>query len=307
MHLKRVGDFHPVRIDSFVLHPYEFFFQSGRRRGVLIHLIDEKGTRASGDVAPLPGWSRETLEESIAELNEKKQDIIDINWSSDSCFEDLAKLNLLPSVMFGLESALLSILDPLPEFTPLVSAFLMGSPDQILELAKLRQSEGFTSAKLKVSHLSFSEAAQVIYALKDRFRLRIDVNRVWETEEALRFFAQFPLDAFDYVEEPFKNPHDLRVFTHPLAVDESFPQNLSLSDLESLPTLRALVYKPTIQGGMVKALPLRDWTKKRGISLVLSSSYESDVGHAHIACMAYRLKLLAPVGIGTRLICNDFA
>lgn len=175
----------------------------------------------------------------------------------------------------------------------------MGSPAEIFEQAALRHKEGYTSAKLKVCNLSFEEASQIIHQLKDLFRLRIDVNRAWKTEESLRFFAQFPLDTFDYVEEPFQNPNDLAQFPHPLAIDESFPQDLSLQQLESLPTLKALIYKPTIQGGLLGALSLNEWANKRGIALVLSSSFESDLGLAHVASIAKRLALVAPVGIGT--------
>lgn len=142
----------------------------------------------------------------------------------------------------------------------------MGSPQEILHQAALREQEGFISAKLKVSNHSFQEAANLIYQLKDRFRLRIDVNRAWKTDCSLKFFAQFPLDTFDYVEEPFKNPADLALFPHPLAIDESFPSDLSLKQLESLPTLKALIYKPTIQGGISGCLPVHKWAKQKGVS-----------------------------------------
>ena len=280
--------------ESFSLHPYEIALRSGGpRRGALLQVRDQSGGEGWGDIAPLPPWSQETLEEALLQLSQKKQQIV------RASLQDLEQLNLFPSVFFGLESALLSILDPLPEFTVPVSGFLSGSPQDMLELATQSHFQKFTSVKVKVGHLNFSEAAEVLHALKDNFRLRVDVNRAWEREEALRFFEQFPLDAFDYVEEPLKNPKDLAHFTHPCAVDESFPRDLSLAELASLPTLKAVVYKPMIQGGMARCRYLCDWTKKRGVALVLSSSFESDLGHAQIACMARRLGLNPALGIGT--------
>lgn len=227
----------------------------------------------------------------MLQLRQKKEEILAID-----SVEQLKSLSLLPSVYFGVESALLK---PVGEFSVPVSALFMGSTQEILAQAALRQLEGYTSAKLKVSNLTFEEAFHVIYKLKDTFHLRIDVNRAWKTEDALQFFAQFSQDAFDYVEEPFQNPHDLKLFTHPLAVDESFPQDLSLEELEALPMLKALIYKPTLQGGLAGCLPLQKWAEKRGITIVLSSSFESDVGLANIAEMAKRLSLKAPIGIGT--------
>lgn len=282
------------------LHPYEIRLRNGQiRSGVLLHLSDEKGNNGWGEVAPLPGWSKETLEDCLQQFHVKQQDILSADWCERTCFDVLAQLELLPALSFGLESALLSLLMPLAAHAVPVSALLMGSREEILEQASLRHREGYTSAKLKVGQLNFEDAARLIDQLKDLFRLRIDVNRAWTTSASLQFFSQFPLDAFDYVEEPFQNPHQLAEFPHPLAVDESFPHELSLGELESLPTLKALIYKPTIQGGMLGCLPLHRWAAARGISLVLSSSFESDLGLAHIASMAKRLSLSSPVGIGT--------
>ena len=240
-----------MKIQTLSLHPYEIPLTNGPiRSGVLINIIDEKGACGWGEIAPLPKWSNETLEDSLQQLNQRQNEIIKIDWTAHTLLKQLETLKFLPSLSFGLESALLSILTPLAEHTVPTSALLMGSTQEILEQAKLRHHEGYTSAKLKVSNLSFDDAASIIHQLKDQFRLRIDVNRAWNTQDSLRFFAQFPLDTFDYVEEPFTNPNDLAQFPHPLAVDESFPENLSFEQLESLPTLKALIYKPTIQGGL---------------------------------------------------------
>jgi len=289
-----------MKIKSLSLHPYKVSLTNGTLSfGSLVKIVDEEGNVGWGDIAPLPSHSRETLEESVLQLNQKEQEIVSKEWLESTCLDELAELGLLPSALFGLESALFSILAPIRKFTIPVSAFFMGSPQDILEQAELRYSEGYTSAKLKVRHLSFTEAADIIHQLKDKFRLRIDVNRAWKTFDSLQFFSQFALDAFDYVEEPFQNPGDLAKFTHPLAVDESFPGDLTLEQLESFPTLKALVYKPTLQGGTLGCLALREWVAKRGISLVLSSSFESYVGHIQIANLAHRLQLSEPIGIGT--------
>ena len=288
-----------MQIAQLSLHPYEIPLKTGRRLGALIHGIDDQGSSGWGEISPLPGWSEETLEDALAEWNQRRREILRIQWTEQNCFNKLAKLQLLPSVSFGLESALLSMVQPLPDHSVKTSALLMGSLQEILEQAAAKSSEGYTSAKLKVGNLAFEDAADAIHQLKDKFRLRIDVNRAWNTQDSLQFFSQFSLDAFDYVEEPFQNPHDLAKFSHPLAVDESYPRDLSLKELETLPMLKALIYKPTIQGGMLHCLPIYAWVKKRGISLVLSSSFESDLGLAHIASMAHRLGLSDPVGIGT--------
>jgi O-succinylbenzoate synthase len=290
-----------MKISKFIFHPYTIPLTKGTpRSGLIIQIMNREGQNGYGDIAPLPSWSQETLEEAKEQIEQTKNQILAINWTRYTCFKQLKKLSLFPSVAFGLESALLSLLSPLPKYTVAISALFMGSTEEVFKQAKQRQREGYTSAKLKVGHLSFSEAKELILKLKDLFHLRIDVNRAWTTEESLRFFAQFTFDAFDYVEEPFQNPHDLAYFPRALAVDESFPHHLSLKELETLPTLKALIYKPTLQGGLAYALNLASWCKKQKISLVLSSSFESDIGLGHIASMAHRLKLTSPIGTGTQ-------
>jgi O-succinylbenzoate synthase len=296
-----------MKIQRISLHSYKIFLTTGQiRKGVLVNIVDEEGNRGWGDIAPLPKWSQETLDQSLSQLIQKKQALLKIDWTARTGFKELMQLSLYPSVIFGLESALLSLLEPLPAHTLSTSALLMGSPKEVIEQAKLRLSEGFTSAKLKVNSLSFEEASKLIHQLKDKFYLRIDVNRAWDTADSLRFFSQFPKNTFDYVEEPFKNPKELAQFQHSLAIDESFPQDLSLEQLEKLPTLKALIYKPTIQGGLLGCLALQEWAKKRGLSIVLSSSFESDIGLAHVAAIAHRLSLLSPVGIGTYHYMSDY-
>lgn len=289
-----------MKIETISLHPYEIPLTNGQiRKGTLIEIKDQQGNNGWGEAAPLPKWSKETLDESLQQLNQAKPVIMRIEWTTLNLLQELRRLNLLPSASFGLESALLSILSPISNHAVSTGALLMGSPSEIMQQAEIRHSEGCTLAKLKINNLNFEEAAKIIHQLKDIFRLRIDVNRAWKTSDSLRFFDQFPLDTFDYVEEPFQNPYDLPIFPHPLAVDESFPQDLTLEQIAAFPTLKALIYKPTIQGGLLNCLPLTEWAKKREVELVLSSSFESDLGLACIASMAHRLSLASPVGIGT--------
>lgn len=289
-----------MKIQSLSLYPREFLLKNGKKRSIiLIKITDESGDQGWGEIAPLPSFSQETLEECNIQLYNKHDEIIRKEWFADTCLKELSNLELFPSVSFGLESALLSILLPISNCKIHVSALLMGTYQEIIEQADQRRIEGYTSAKLKVSNLDFKEARDLIYSLKENFNLRIDVNRAWTTTDSLDFFSQFPLNTFEYVEEPFQNPHDLGLFKHPLAVDESFPNELSLSQLEFFPTLKALIYKPTIQGGMANCLQLHEWTIRKKISLVLSSSFESNLGLSYIAQMAHRLSCSAPIGIGT--------
>lgn len=269
------------------------------RQGLKITLIGENGLQAHGEASPLSGWSQETVEQVNAQLESVKSQLLKHHWNLKTFFDDLLNLKLLPSLSFALESALLELLDPLPPSKSNVSALLMGTEQEILQQAALRAKEGYVSAKVKVNNLSLSTAKQVIDQLKNTFKLRIDVNRAWNTSQAISFFEQYPKDAFDYVEEPFQDPNQLNQFTHPLAVDESYPNPLNLTQLEQIPALTTIVYKPTLQGGMAHCLPLQNWAASRKILLVLSSAFESPLGLDQISAMAQRMKITTPLGLGT--------
>lgn len=295
-----------MKILSLKIIPYELSLQSNQpRKGIHLKLEGNDQHIGWGEIAPLPKWSSETLQDCLTELEQKGESIKKIEWSQNNWAEKMISLQLLPAVNFGLESAILSMINPLGKCSVATSALLMGTPLEILRQAEIRAKEGYRSAKLKVGHLGFQAASEIINQLKERFRLRIDVNRAWKTEESLKFFSQFAIDAFDYVEEPFQNPRDLGMFTHPFAVDESFPGDLSLEQLAEFTKLKALIHKPTMQGGLANCDVLKKWADKRGIVLVLSSSFESDLGLAHVAGIATRLDLVEPVGIGTYHFMQD--
>lgn len=281
------------------IHKIKFFVHKKEKRSFIQVFIETKEKRIGvGEIAPLAGWSCESLQDAYGQLNLFSSTLCAIDWKDP--VEQLASFSLFPSVRFGLESALYNALDPCFKIKPYRTArLLMGSFEEILRRAKIAEEEKCSLVKVKFKGLVFDEAKRLIDTLHPKFRLRIDVNRSWKTQEALEFFSNYPLDHFDYIEEPFDNPKDLALFSHPLAVDESFPSDVTLFDLEKISCLKALIYKPTLQGGYLHCLPLIDWCQKKGVDLILSSSFENKRGLLEIAKMAQRLSLKAPLGIGT--------
>ncbi len=237
-----------------------------KRKAILLNLNGNWG-----EIAPLPGWSKETLEEAEGQLRAHLEGHVP--------FE-----NLFPSVAFGVESAM----TPLPDIDLPISSLLMGTYEQIIKKAETLSTK---SVKLKISGLSKTEAKDLIYKLKDRFSLRIDLNRAWDLKEAAEFFAEFKPDDFDYIEEPLKNPAELKFFPLPIALDESL---LEVA-IESLPNLKAIVYKPTLLGGLSRCKTFLRYNKP----IVLSSAFESGIGLLNIAAIAQNLDLTSPIGIDT--------
>ena len=290
-----------MKIRTLTTHLYSIPLTTGvERKGFLLCVVDEIGNKSWGEVAPLPQWSKETLDEVLQQLLLKRESLLKIEWEETTLLNQLEDLELFPSLLFGLECALLHLIAPLPPAHIKVSALLMGSPEEILSQAALRKKEGFICAKVKFRHLSLKEAHEIVGKLMQDFALRIDLNRSWKKEEVFSFFSHYHYDAFEYVEDPLPNPEDLTDFTHPFAVDEFLRDFFTLDQLAALPNLKALIYKPMLQGGLTKAVPLAAWAKKNNISFILSSSFESDLGLVQVASLAPRLGIEANhVGIGT--------
>jgi len=109
------------------LYHYSRPFQGELRAGVLIRLESEKGQVGWGEVAPLPGFSKETLEEALEDLIE----------GNDSSY---------PSVQWGRAAAMLDLMDPIQ-----------------VESIPVRQ---LNQDKVKIGHLSLAAAMQKIETLE---------------------------------------------------------------------------------------------------------------------------------------------
>lgn len=240
-----------MKIKQLQLIPYDILYSHGyRRQGALIKLESEMAEVGVGDLAPLKERSRESLAQALNQFEEYEAIFTSIEWDKSDFLNQLAMLPLLPSLSFAMESALFSILAPSFEGSLEVAAMLMGpSVDEIVKIALGAKKEGFGTAKLKISNLRRDEAFTVIHELKSLFKLRIDANSRWRLSDSISFFSQFPSDLFDYIEDPVESIEDLINFPFPIAVEEPLSKGISLALIEKIPTLKAITYKPTVQGG----------------------------------------------------------
>lgn len=209
-----------------------------------------------GDIAPLPGFSRETLAEAYEEAIHLQP----------------GETPKLPSVRFAFDCAKI----PLTSVAVPVNA-----------LNEYR--EGFSALKIKVGHLSVSEAVALIKKVPKHVEIRPDFNQQWPLEKLLQFASHFSPTNFAYLEEPTAKFSDLLLFSQktgfPIAVDESIPY----VPYWEIPTLKALVVKPTILGTIPIAPP--------GVELIFSCCFESGIGVTHIARLAQQMNPNRPHGL----------
>ncbi len=216
-----------------------------------------------GEAAPIPERSSETLEQVFSQLKMVQEG-------------NLPTHLLYPSVWFALQG-LKWDLDSLVNRRVPMALFFQGSGSEIRKKALQYQSQKKgLYAKLKVGDLEVGEAIELAEELNDFFRLRIDVEGKWDRAQMNRFCSKFKPSDFQFIEDPAHN-----VSPFPAASDA-----LSLTGQPEY-----VVWKPMIRGAPQQKRPI-----------ILSSSYETGVGTAHMIGVNFYYQIPEHhLGIGTYL------
>jgi O-succinylbenzoate synthase len=284
------------------------------RRGFLVKLSTDSGATGWGEIAPLPGFSRESLALVKQQTLQLKSTLIGSNlpddlsprgkgWSHWRLPGDLA-----PSVRCGLELAVWNFdLAKEPRKRVLVNGLLTGDRDEVLHGAYEMVRLGYKAVKVKVGGRPIDEAIEITWKARDtvgdRVRLRLDANRAWSLDQAVKFGkAVFTCDV-DYIEEPTADPVDLGVFSSecgvPIALDETLSDS-PIKALEGYRGIKAIILKPTLLGGFQKAYDLAQRGRNLGIQPIVSACFESGIGILGLARFATYLSLEnIPSGLDT--------
>ena len=292
------------------------------RAGILIRLDSDTGTSGWGDVAPLPGFSPESLGEAEAELTAWAGRLRGASLEPrarglESWPECGPAVAVSPSVRFGLETALASLLRRMEdgagaeltcfEGAVPVNGLLAGSREQVLADAGRLRDEGCRAVKLKVGSRPVAEDVDITGAVRsvigDGMGLRLDANRRWSLEQAVAFGREMGAVRVEYLEEPLRDPARLRELFDatgiPVALDESLLE-LRPDDLEARPEVGAVVLKPALLGGVAAA---REWVGKAlalNVRPVVSACFESGVGLLALAGFAWAsTRDAVPAGLDT--------
>lgn len=309
-----------MKIKDLAIYPYSFDLckpilirdnSLSKREGLILCITDELGHKKFGDIAPLPYFHHETLSEMQDLFCEIKPKLLGTHWSlrmlleGDHILADLLKDKEASSLQYAIEIALLNHLTLTSSHQNVpINALLIGEDEEILNKAKTLQE--YSRIKVKVSNRSPLEMLDLIDKLKPCLtrhqKLRIDVNRFWNRDEAEFFSERIDPDLLDYLEEPLKNPLELLEFSskspHPIAFDESL-LDTPLNFLLSIPTKKALIIKPALIGSISKIYKLYEKAQFHKLQFILTSVFESGLGHLSIAQLAQFFDLRDPIGLDT--------
>lgn len=243
---------------------------------------------------------------------------------------DYDALRPYPSVLFGLETALLHLqaggvrFFPTPfaageEGIPINGLIWMGNFDEMARRLEEKMKLGFRCIKLKIGAIDFDREVALLERVRQRFsprevELRVDANGAFSPADArqkLEILSRFCLHS---IEQPiragqWKEMAALCADTpFPIALDEELiGVNDPARKAELLDTIRPqyIILKPSLHGGLHGAKEWIDLATGRGIGSWVTSALETNVGLNAIAQWTATLHPRMPQGLGTGLLFTD--
>jgi len=269
------------------------------RQGFLLALSDADHHTGWGEIAPLPGLHRETYTSALKELKALGHFLLNIHnryvWQQVENI--LIKKKVLPSVMFGIESALLNLKAVQNEV--LLPTLLQGTyrkqvavnalltrnePDPVSAVKNLLR-QGYKTIKIKVggkdSKRELDLLRVIAHLVIGRAQLRLDANRSWNLQQARMFMKELQDLPIEYIEEPLKDPGQgdklYSAIPCTLAIDESI--NVFHKKWARFPAwIKVLVIKPAVVGGINATLQLIQKCESQEIDCIISDTFHSGVG-----------------------------
>lgn len=298
------------------------------RRSLRLRWFDDDGLVVRGEAAPLPGWSRESLETArrdlercAAELSEgatpRARRVLDAREPAEllRSSSPLAQ-ECCNSARFALESVLferlshrlglptwqlLRSLDPLLAATPEARLLDPARPVATAGAFDLRHPSAISSSTLKVKiGRDTAEEQRLLRVLRQahpELRLRLDANQSLRPERLLGECLGFAACQPEWIEEPCSlpalgRPRALPVglaFDESLALAEAQPETVNaIRAWVSTGAVTALVLKPAFLGGLEAVLRWCELARGADVAIVVSHLFDGA-----IAAASYRQLALA--------------
>lgn len=318
-------------IEERVLH---FKQPAGTSRGVyttrkmwLVSLSDGNRTGV-GECAPLPDLSCDALPDElyVSKLNVFCRDLCETGEI------DVEALRDYPSMLFGLETALLNLRNGGKLFDtafsrgeegiPINGLVWMGNYDEMLQRMEEKLEKGFRCVKLKIGAIDFEQELDLIKRIRDRFsfhevELRLDANGAFKYEEALYKLELLSQYAIHSIEQPIRQgqwaymAELCRESPLPIALDEEL---IGVNDPEMKTHMlniikpRYIILKPSLHGGMTGCREWIDVARELGVGSWITSALESNIGLnaiAQFASIVYGPQITMSQGLGTGQLFTD--
>lgn len=266
------------------------------REGIILRLIDEEGQVGWGEIAPIPWFGSETLEQALDFCQQLQKKI------SPELIYSIP--NNLPACQFGFESASESFLFS-SQAINLPLCALLPAGEAALDAWKPLWNQGYRTFKWKISVYPIAEEIETFHHLTEALpvsaKLRLDANEGlnYKTAEVwLKLFdwakptSKAERVNIEFLEQPISNRRFEEMlelnnyYSTPLALDESIANLLQLQACYLQGWRSIFVIKPCIIGSPKR---LRKLCRDYQLDLVFSSVFETPIGRKAALKMAAEL------------------
>jgi o-succinylbenzoate synthase len=314
---------------TFEKKTYIFKQPSGTSRGILtekhawfIYLTtpDSKDRIGVGECSIIPGLSPDFID-----FTEYERKIQEVCQNIQYYIENQIELEKYPSILFGLETALLDLNSEKKGvffdtyFTrkergiPINGLIWMGSKENMLQQIEEKLLQGFTCLKMKVGAIDFQQELEILKGIRSRFspseiELRVDANGAFSVKDALVKLDQLSKFQLHSIEQPIKQGQiqemaELCCKTPlPIALDEELIGVYGIENKKQLISQikpQYIILKPSLHGGLKGSTEWIQIAENFKIPWWMTSALESNVGLNAIAQFASTFENYLPQGLGT--------
>lgn len=318
-------------------HKLDFLFEAGTSRGILNHKktwfiiaynSNLDGVYGIGEAGPLTGLSVDDIPDFEERLNDElaKIENSELPSSTEGIF-DMAKLisSKMPSVRFGVETALLDLLFGSKKRHFVNKFYDSGAPIQINGLVWMGNSElmlerleekikqGFRCIKVKIGAIEFENEIKLLANARSTYtsselELRVDANGSFSFDEVKQVLKKLNELDVHSIEQPIKAGQRSEMAQLcsnspvPIALDEELIGiDLYQDKFELLDQIRPqyIILKPSLLGGFSSTLEWIKIAKSLSIGWWVTSALESNIGLNAICQFTSSLHVSLPQGLGT--------
>ena len=278
-----------------------------QRNGILL-VYNDGEHQAYGEVAPLPGFSKESIEEVLSVLleNQKNLEFAFSNNNADQLISILDNIHNFPSLSFGLDTLMLDLKSRKDDklisellFTafqpPSVNgAISIQNVSESLQQAKALLADGVNTLKIKVG-INHKQEKRVIAALRENHpavKIRIDANQAWDIPNAIQNLKDLAEFEIEYCEQPVSE-HDIHALRKvreavpiPIAADEAVRSFQKAKELIDAKACDVLILKPSLFGRIKNCISTKQWVHSNGVEVVLTTTFDTIVGRTMTAILA---------------------
>lgn len=291
------------------------------RKGIVL-LFEHKDIKAYGEVAPLPGFSTETIEQVTLVLQQNKKHLEQafINEDARQIIDVLDQIHQFPSLSFGLDTlwhdfqskkenkSLAEYLFGLNNSSIKCNATIdIQTEEEMLSHIREKKEEGFNTFKLKVG-VDFKNEKSALEFIRKTYpevNLRIDANQAWSKEIAVEYLTSIEYLDIEYCEQPVpaSDINDLKWVKDQtkikIAADESLGNKKLAHELIVQNSCDVIIIKPALMGLFENIAVTKQLAETHNIEVVFTTSLDGIIGRKASAVLAS--------GLGTKKFAHGLA